>query len=118
MHLFAVQPKARRHEGVIGNYRLYGDRPLQTKNEPNGINITYYLKAQPKDDISLTIDDASGKTVRTLTGLTRPGINRVLWDFRDASKRVLPPGEYTVTLQMGDRKLVQKTRILETTPAR
>jgi photosystem II stability/assembly factor-like uncharacterized protein len=112
VHFFAIQPKARRIEGVIGNYRLTGDRPLTTPNEPNAIILTYFLKETPKSPITLTVADANGKTLRTLSGTQKIGMNRVSWDFRDSSQRILPPGEYVVTLQAGDRKLMQKTRIL------
>jgi hypothetical protein len=33
--------------------------------------------------VTLTIQDASGRTVRTLTGTKNAGVNRVMWDPRD-----------------------------------
>src|SRR5581483_10730717 len=65
-YLFAVEPKARRREGALGNYRLHGDRLVVTPNEPNGVTITYYLKEAPKEKVMLTVTDAAGKTVRTM----------------------------------------------------
>jgi hypothetical protein len=127
-HFFAIQPRARRTEGALGNYRLYGDRHVVTPNEPNGLTFVYYLKTQPKDKVAITVTDPSGKAVRTWEGTTKVGINRVVWDLGDPNRgpvpgggprpmpggevRVVPVGEYAVTLQVGDKKLTQKARVL------
>lgn len=122
-HFFPVQAKARRTEGAQGNYRLYGDRIVTTPNEPNGITFVYYLKEQAKDKVTFTIVNASGTTVRTLDGASRAGINRVVWDlgnpargnFNDQPRPEIAPGEYTVTMQIGDKKYTQKARVLPAT---
>ncbi|MGH9792640.1 MAG: hypothetical protein ACRD5W_15640, partial [Candidatus Acidiferrales bacterium] len=77
-------------------------------NPPDGLIIQYYLKkgveegAEDEDEeaenepqqrpaaaqgqrqspVRITITDAAGKTVRTLDGTARTGINRVIWNFR------------------------------------
>jgi hypothetical protein len=128
VHFFAVQPRSRRNEGAVGNYRLLGDRHLVTPNEPNGLALVYYLKEQPKEKVTITVTDARGKTLRTLEGTTKAGINRMALelggfnrqqppegDFRPrppGESREIPPGEYEVTLQVGGRKLTQKARVL------
>jgi photosystem II stability/assembly factor-like uncharacterized protein len=127
-HFFAIQPKARRTEGALGNYRLYGDRHIVTPNEPNGLTFVYYLREQAKEKITLTVTDAGGKTIRTLEGTAKAGINRVVWDLSDSNRgaapgggprptpggeiRTVPAGEYTVTLQVGEKKLAQKAQVL------
>jgi len=128
VHFFAVQPRSRRNEGAVGNYRLLGDRHLVTPNEPNGLALVYYLKEQPKEKVTITVTDARGTTLRTLEGTTKAGINRMALelggfnrqqppegDFRPrppGESREIPPGEYEVTLQVGGRKLTQKARVL------
>ena len=72
MHFFPVQPRSRRNEGAVGNYRLLGDRQLVTPNEPNGLVLVYYLKEQPKEKVTLTINGADGATLRTLEERTKP----------------------------------------------
>ncbi len=37
------------------------------KNPPDGVMVTYWLKAKPEEDISLTFYDARGREIRTLT---------------------------------------------------
>jgi photosystem II stability/assembly factor-like uncharacterized protein len=129
VHFFSVQPRSRRTEGAVGNYRLLGDRQLVTPNEPNGLTFTYYLKEQSKEKITLTITGASGAIVRTLDGSGKPGFNRVVWqlggfNFQPPTEagsgggppgqsREVAPGDYQVTLQVGDRKVTQMARVLK-----
>jgi photosystem II stability/assembly factor-like uncharacterized protein len=124
-HFFAVQPKARRNEGALGNYRLYGDRHVNTPNEPNGMTLVYYLREQATEKVKITVAAEGGVTVRTLDGTTKAGLNRVVWDLSAMQQpagefrprpggqvRSVDAGEYEVILQVGDRKLTQKVRVL------
>jgi hypothetical protein len=121
-YLFNVLPKAIRREGALGNYRLLGDTFPITPNEPNGLIIYYYLNRDLPAAAVITVSDAQGRTVRTLTGSQKAGLNRVATESfggfgggRGAQPRApMPPGEYTVTLQAGETKLTQKARVLET----
>jgi hypothetical protein len=58
------------------------DDPTEGRNPPYGAPIAYHLKSAPKDDVKITVADASGRTIRTLTGTKEVGINRVWWDLR------------------------------------
>jgi photosystem II stability/assembly factor-like uncharacterized protein len=104
VHLFAPRP-AYRFQSIVGPTSAPND-PSQGKNPPYGASINYYLKAEPKDEIVITIQKADGTVVRTLKtevkediaddsddgdgrGRTeplkvpkKPGINRVWWDLR------------------------------------
>jgi len=129
VHFFSVAARSRRNEGAVGNYRLLGDRQLITPNEPNGFTLTYYLKEQSKEKVTVTISGADGATLRTLEGSTKAGLNRVglpLGSFNfqppgdgDARPgppgppREIPPGEYEVTLKVGEKKLTQRARVLK-----
>jgi hypothetical protein len=105
-YLFAIKPKAIRREGALGNYRLLGDAFPVTPNEPNGLLIYYYLNRDAASPVTVTIADAAGKVVRTLQGPQKAGVNRLA--------SIQPAGEYVVTLQVGETKLTQKARVLET----
>jgi hypothetical protein len=62
--------------------------------------------------------------VRRLEGTTKAGINRVVWELSNSRQggefrpgpagevRDVSAGEYDVTLQVGDRRLTQKVRVL------
>jgi hypothetical protein len=60
------------------------------KNPPDGIIIHYALAEKPEGNVTLTILDAKGNTVRTVTSTAdvgaklpaEPGANRIVWDFR------------------------------------
>ena len=128
VHFFKVQPRTRRSEGTVGNYRMLGDRHLITANDPNGLSVVYYLKQQPKEKVTITLTAAGGATLRTLEGTNKAGINRVALELGGLNRqqpsegelrqrpqselRDIPPGEYEVTLKVGDRKLTQKARVL------
>jgi photosystem II stability/assembly factor-like uncharacterized protein len=75
-------------------------------------------RREPEPEVLLTVRDATGTVVRTLTGPTGAGFHRVAWDLRDPSSRAVewdegevepwqrrfrggfmaPPGHYSVTL--------------------
>lgn len=58
------------------------DDPTAGQNPPYGAAISYYLKSTPSGEVKIRIEDATGKTVRTLTGTKTVGINRLTWDLR------------------------------------
>jgi photosystem II stability/assembly factor-like uncharacterized protein len=129
VHFFSVQPQSRRQEGAVGNYRLLGDRIIVTPNDPNGIALIYYLKEPSKEKVTLTISGSDGATLRTLEGTNKAGINRVVLQLggfqlpqgsegyfqpgpQGQRPREITPGEYEVTLAVGEKKLTQKARVL------
>jgi photosystem II stability/assembly factor-like uncharacterized protein len=110
-HFFAVAPRAAPPAGAIGNYELYGDRHLLVPND-DGLNLDYFLKMRSDAKARITIADAAGKELHTLEGTANAGLNRATWDMTGARGRVVDPGEYTVTIEVGGRKLAQKVRVL------
>ncbi len=124
VHFFSVRPQGSRLANrAMGNYRFYGDRSIITPNEPNGLTATYYVRDAPPESVSLTVTDASGKEVRRLTASAKQGLNHIVWDLRaggagrggrgGAEAGSAPPGEYLMTLQVGENKLMQKVRVLD-----
>jgi hypothetical protein len=85
----SIRPFTRRNnEGAWGNFRLYGDRPLTTPNEPNAVVIMYYLKEASQ--VTLTV---GGRNVPTTSNA---GWNRVIWPANGVA-----PGTYTAVLKVG-----------------
>ena len=102
-HLFPPRP-AYRFRPVANNVGPTDDQTAG-RNPPYGASINYWLKAPAAGGVSLTIQDASGQTVRTLHGPGQAGLNRVWWDLRDRSTaevvmRVHP--EYAPWVDVGD----------------
>lgn len=84
--LFAPRA-AYRWTDVAGNYSIVDD-PTQGSNPPYGAAINYWLKSARDSStapVSIAIVDAAGKTIRTLRGTGRAGINRVYWNLRNDS---------------------------------
>jgi len=80
-HLFPPRP-AYRFRPVENNVGPTDDQTAG-RNPPYGASINYWLKAPPAGEVTITIQDAAGQTVRTLRGPKQAGLNRVWWDLRD-----------------------------------
>jgi len=111
-HLFAPLANIRPREGVFGNHRWLGDQMLVTRNAPNGVNVSYYLKAAAADGISVKIVNASGEELTTLNGAGSHGINTVNWRLDTDSRDETPAGKYTAKITVGESTL---TRTFELT---
>jgi len=135
-HLFSIKPTTQRVIWSFGaNDYLFGQRHLQTPNEPNGMVIRYYLKAAGSGAASIVVADASGQEVARLQGTATAGINTVVWNTRltgraggaGATARgggatrggagietLAPLGDYMVSLTVGGKTLTQKATIAKT----
>jgi photosystem II stability/assembly factor-like uncharacterized protein len=125
IYFFKVEPKVQWMAHTYGgNYNLYGRRHLSTPNEPDGVVINYYLKDEVKEKVKITIADSDGKIISRLEGEANAGINSVIWNMRRQPTKeeaaqmwrrrrgiLVPPGEYVVILEVGDKKLTQKALI-------
>jgi photosystem II stability/assembly factor-like uncharacterized protein len=79
--LFDVRPATR--WTVWGKDGNLGQGVWRAPNPPAGAVINYFLKDAPKEDVVITISDASGATVRTVRRAPgNAGVNRALWDLR------------------------------------
>jgi hypothetical protein len=84
-HLFAPRPAYRFR--AITSEAGSPDDPTAGQNPPYGAAINYYLKSAPAGPVTLTVADAKGQTLRTLTAPRAAGLNRVYWDLRDAPSK-------------------------------
>ena len=93
--MFSSEPAAIMNQANDQMKGFEGDRLFLGLNPAPGATIAYRLKADAKD-IKVTIKDASGATVRELTGdavrdRNKAGVNIVKWDLRVQPLRPLPP---------------------------
>jgi len=122
--LFEIEPKVQRIYGGIGNYQLLGDSHPMTPNEPNAVVINYYLKEKAAAKVNIRVTDPYGKVLREINGKGEAGMNTVQWDMRVPRPQgqapgfggfgggaMVDPGEYVVTLEIGDKKLTKKALI-------
>ncbi len=107
-HLFATRPTPRLRED--GTWSEMANGTFEEDNE--GALLHYWLAAKPKDFVTLTIKDADGRVVRTLSSEKKPGkypeddpdepsgppeadlsadegLNAAVWDLReDGARRI------------------------------
>jgi photosystem II stability/assembly factor-like uncharacterized protein len=125
VHLFAIAPTAQRVTRAFGaNDYLFGQRNIQTVNEPDGMVVRYYVKHRVSTGAKILIVDSTGHEVARLAGPTAAGINTVVWNMRaggaggarnhNVLDRLAPLGKYTVTLEVGEMKLIQHARLTAT----
>ncbi len=123
-YLFEIKPQVQRIAAVGGsNYQLLGDSHLMTPNEPNVVVINYYLKEKTAAKVNIRVTDPYGKLLRELAGKGEAGMNSVSWDMRlprapgqtpgfgGFGGGMVDPGEYVVTLELGDKKFTKKAAI-------
>jgi len=122
-------------------WRLYnhkgdtGHKVFLAPNPPDGALLTYWLKAKPgeKDELKVTVTDASGAVVRELDKPPKEaGLNRTSWDLRheapvkpqgDPAEQFMGPprgpfvlpGTYTVKVALGSLESTQ-TVVVEDDP--
>ncbi len=103
-------------------------------NPPMGAVITYWLREYTDEEVKISIARAGsgdsggggggGHVVRKLTGTSRPGLNRVVWDLMpekdqrlgnpDNLPEFVPAGAYEVTVSYGKKK---ERTVVEVLPA-
>jgi hypothetical protein len=118
LHLFSIRPALEFYylpEGATWGKRIY-----KAPNPAFGAYIDFYQKSYNGEGYTIEIKDAQEHTVRKLTGTTVPEINRVVWNLQPDSTedrgqfdqpKFVRPGEYTVTLTVGDKKQTQKLTV-------
>jgi hypothetical protein len=101
-HLF-VPRAAYRFRTITSPSTTYDD-PTTGEDPQYGASINYYLKAPAAMAPRISILDAQGRAVRTLTGTNVAGINRIAWDLRDepgAETRLLTSPMYAPHIAVG-----------------
>lgn len=106
-----------------------GAKHFNGQNPERGAIISYYLKSEPPGDVTISIADVTGKTVREFKGTKRAGLNRMRWNLA-GNPPAIPPnlGEMLENMGMaGARDLIKQAEAqvqpasaeqqVETTPA-
>jgi photosystem II stability/assembly factor-like uncharacterized protein len=142
--LFAPRQAYRFHP-ITGPFAMFDDQS-DGDNPPAGAPINYWVSADVKDSVMISIKDASNNVVRKMYHKGKAGLNRVWWDLREdpstalvmrnkplyaewitlndkravnaptSSRGFSPlvlPGNYTVTLKVGDKEFNQPLKVLK-----
>ena len=143
-HLFAPRQAYRLHP-ITGPFAMFDDQS-DGDNPPPGAPINYWVSADVKDSVMISIKDASNNVVRKMYHKGKAGLNRIWWDLREDPSTALVmrnkplyaewitlndkravsaptsskgfaslvlPGNYTVTLKVGDKELSQPLKVLK-----
>jgi hypothetical protein len=110
-----------------GVEEINGDLFFRGENPPYGVAITYYLAGDTGGEARLTVQDASGRVVRSLNGPGSGGMHRISWDLEtDAAqaagsgggtaseqqrRRRVAPGLYRITLRAGEATLIRTVEV-------
>jgi photosystem II stability/assembly factor-like uncharacterized protein len=126
LYLFNIRPFT---EFLLASVREPFSKPAYAaKNPPYGLNITSFMKAEAKEMPRVSILDKNGNVVYELNLSKKPGIQRETWNLQfvpmtKEGKKItppaagffalplVPPGEYTVEIKLGEKKVSQKTVI-------
>lgn len=115
-YLFAPKPATVFH---LRHSRVpTGGKEFAAVNPPFGTAIHYYLRQKSPSPVLITIKDALGQTVVNLHGDKEAGLHQVTWSLRqpapadsDSPGPLVPSGEYSVQLKIGDRTWTRPLRV-------
>jgi photosystem II stability/assembly factor-like uncharacterized protein len=123
-HLFPPPP-ATAFFLLPGSADWGGKGLFRGENPPEGVTLTYFVKAYTGDPVKIAVSVADGPPVANLTGPGTPGLIRIVWDLKPSKdllteyggegQKPVRTGDYTLTLTYGKTKQVQKLRV-ETAP--
>jgi photosystem II stability/assembly factor-like uncharacterized protein len=80
-HLFAPR-NAYRFRPITAPFTMFDDQS-DGDNPPTGTPINYWMAADVKDSLLISVKDASNNLVRKLYHKGKAGLNRVWWDLRE-----------------------------------
>lgn len=91
-HLFTLEPADEIRYADEAAHS--GDMIFRGENPPAGAIVDYYLKEkQDSGTVSITVLDASGREINRVAAKTAAGVNRVIWNLREAAIYQPPSGQ-------------------------
>ncbi len=129
-HLFSVAPAYQIRQTNLKAHT--GDMWYRGENPANGALVDYWLGAAGEAPV-VTVHNAGGQLVNTLRATSARGVNRVIWNLREADLPLrggfgdgdsapaagsmpgplVMPDSYTVRMAAGGRTLEQKVEVRE-----
>ena len=140
-HLFEPRDTYRFHNRTSA--MTMPNDPSAGENPTYGTPINYWLGSEPGGSVTIRVENSSGETIRTLSGTSKVGLNRIHWDIRSEPSTEVrlrtkplyadwvelgpdgwrsgggqitilePPGEYTVVLSTGTTTQSQSLTVMK-----
>lgn len=108
-YLFDIEPKPQfnySQRSEWGNYNMMGDNHLRTENEPNGLEVYYYLKTvEDRDQVLLRITDQNDKTTDVKVS-KEPGLHH-----QYLRTERMQPGHYRISLLVGKNRVTKPAEV-------
>ncbi len=112
-YLFNIEPKPQfnySQRSGWGNYQMTGDNNLTVPNQPNGLEVYYFLKnVEDKDQVLLRITDLNDKNTDIKVS-KEPGLHK-----QYLRTERLKPGNYKISLLVG-KSAVTKPAVVTESP--
>jgi len=120
-HLFTIRPATGRHR-LPGWSESAGAAVYRGENPPEGASISWYLRRYTGDSVKVAVTGPGRQPVANFSAPGLAGIGRVAWDLHptkdlltqyggQGAERLVPAGEYTVTLTFGTANDTQKVQV-------
>ncbi|NOR16008.1 MAG: hypothetical protein GQ544_09900, partial [Candidatus Aminicenantes bacterium] len=113
VYLFVPEPKKLATISTSMFDGFNGHRHFTAENAAQGLTVYYFLKDAVEELVQVVITDPYGRKLKTIKAKNEKGIHKVTWALRPTRRRPDVTGQYLVTLEIGEKKLTQKARILK-----
>jgi len=117
VYLFEPRTAVAYVQNLTINPSLGGVRHFVGENAPAGAAVAYYLKTPVTGDVRITVSDATGRSLVTLSGPHDAGIHKLTWPQLAGSSRgaaaQLEAGIYAVKLTVGGKDFTRTLTVLE-----
>lgn len=80
-----------------------GVRLWTSPNTQPSATIAYYVKTAASGDARITVTDVAGNEITSMNGTSSAGLNVVTWNVRGGRGFGIRPGEYKVTVKVGEK---------------
>jgi photosystem II stability/assembly factor-like uncharacterized protein len=114
-HLFDVKPATAFRVATRENMAAPQTVPrhLIAENPPFGAAIYYHLAKPAVEEPTVTVTNAEKHVVFKMKGPKEAGLHHLQWNLRGMEEDPprVEPGEYTVTLKVGDQTLTKKLTV-------
>ena len=126
VHLFDIKPVDQFQITGVHDWQFMAQSVFDGANPAFGAVIDYYLQSNLGENVEVRIADKADYPVATLQGPGYAGLQEVVWDLRRSSttappgsdfitpaaetyfSRLVPPGEYSVTISAGSARISKK----------
>ena len=84
-----------------------GHKEFRVQNPPLGTTVYVHFSEAPKKAPKVVIKDIAGKTVGSIRGKARAGLQRFVWNAEGRRRQRAQPGAYSASINSADGEIVE-----------